>query len=77
MHGTTSPRQICCKAQLVQQSSAQASKAGMILHMYWQHAERKAGLPCEGYLWWYDSDGNCQVLEPRQPSLASAPRKGC
>lgn len=60
IHGTTSQGQICCKAQLVQQVSAQPSKAGMMLHMYWQHAERKAGLPCEGYLWWYDNDRNCQ-----------------
>ena len=44
MHGTTSPRQICCKAQLVQQPSAQPSKAGMMLHMYRQHVGRKAGL---------------------------------
>lgn len=77
MQGTTSPRQICCKAQLVQQSSAQSSSAGMMLHMYWQHAERKAGLPCEGYLWLYDRDRNCQVLKSEQTSLVSAPRKGC
>ena len=77
MHGTTSPRQICCKAQLVQQSSAQPSNAGMSFHMYWQQAESKAGLPWEGYLWWYDSNRNCQVLDLRQTRLVSAPRKGC
>ena len=44
MHGTTSLRQICCKAQLVQQPSAQPSKAGMMLHIYRQHVGRKAGL---------------------------------
>ena len=44
-HGTASGRQICCKAQLVLQCSAKASKAGMMPHWCWQHAERKAGVP--------------------------------
>ena len=61
-HVSTSARLICCKAQLVQQPRNQPSKAGMLLYMYWQHAERQAGLPSEGYLWMYDSDRNCQVL---------------
>ena len=74
MHVSTAARLICCKAQLVQQRSNQPSKAGMLLCMYWQHAEIKAGLTCEGYLWRYDSDRNCQVLEPRQTSLLSARR---
>ena len=76
LHGTTSVRQICCKAQLVQQFSAQPSKVGMMSHMHWQHAERKAGLPCEGYLWWHDSVQNCQVLGSRQTSLGQCPSKG-
>ena len=48
MHVSTTARLIGCKAQLVQQPSNQPSKAGMLLYMYWQHAERKAGLSCEG-----------------------------
>ena len=75
MHVSASARLICCKAQLVQQPSNQPSKAGMLLYMYWQHAERKAGLSCEGYLWRYDTDRNCQALEFRQTSLLSAPRE--
>ena len=77
MHVSTTARLICCKAQLVQQLRNQPSKAGMLLYMYWQHAERQAGLPCEGYLWRYDSDRNCQVLKHGQTSLLSVPRKGC
>ena len=77
MHVSTTARLICCKAQLVQQPRNQPSKAGMLLYMYWQHAERQAGLPCEGYLWRYDSDRNCQVLKYGQTSLLSVPRKGC
>ena len=75
MHVSTAATLICCKAQLVQQPSNQPSKAGMLLYMYWQHAERKAGLSCKGYLWRYNDDRNCQVLEPRPTSLLSAPRE--
>ena len=67
---STYVRLICCKAQLMQQPSLskQPSKAGMLLCMYWQHAERQAGLSCEDYLWRYDSGRNCRVLKPRQTS---------
>ena len=75
MHVSTTARLICCKAQLVQQPRNQPSKAGMLLYMYWQHAERQAGLPCEGYLWRYDSDRNCQVLKYGQTSLLSVPEE--
>ena len=75
-HGTASGRQICCKAQLVLQCSAQASKAGMMPHWCWQRAERKADVPVGATFGGMPMIQTARGLELRQTRRPSASRNG-